>query len=80
MNLTCKVRPSLCGSRWNTSVHRLGQGSKKGAKEVFVANISSVRVVVPPKRVVEAPKAQKLYRTDPFTPSIYEKGKKHRIV
>ena len=55
-----------------------GQGSSKGVKEVFVANIASVRVVVPPMRVAEAPSAGALYRKVPFMPS--GKGKQHKIV
>jgi len=61
-------------------VLHLGQGSEKGMKDFYVANISSVRVVVPPKRVAEAPRTKKLYSTDPFTPSLTGKGKKRNLI
>jgi hypothetical protein len=49
---------------------------RKSGKEVFVGNIASVRVLMPPHKIEGA---KKLHKIDPFTPYSDIKGKKRKI-
>ena len=55
------------------------QSGGKFPKEVFTANIASVRVITPPQKITPSPKMKTLYRKDPFAPTFDIKGKKKRV-
>jgi hypothetical protein len=63
--------------KFNLSVP-VPEGGKKVRKEVFVADIASVRVIIPPKKMASSG-GNKLHRTDPFTPDFSHKGKKRKV-
>jgi hypothetical protein len=60
-------------------VMRVGPAGNKQTRDCFVANVASIRVVVPPKQVTHQDDQQTLHRSDPFTPDFSVKGKRRKI-
>jgi hypothetical protein len=75
-----QLRGALAVMRFTMEKYTMysGKGKDRETRDIYVANVASIRVLVPPTMATNDSESKTLHRKDPFTPDV--KGKKRKIV